>query len=149
MLEGYYPISIWVTGKNHTELTFGNNAVLADGLKKAIMYYDGDGYFFNGYTVSQYEELYRLHNTPNLFEASLEFTLTTDGFGKVTPPVTGRLGDANGDDTINTGDAVAILKHCSGAKLLEGQNLVNADYNEDTKVNTGDAVGILRYCAGM
>ncbi|MBQ9949713.1 MAG: InlB B-repeat-containing protein [Clostridia bacterium] len=79
LLEGNYPVSIWVTGKNHPELTLGGDHAFDGDNQLCEMYYDGSGYFFFGYTVSVHAELYRLHNEPKFNEASLEFELTTNG----------------------------------------------------------------------
>lgn len=55
-------------------------------------------------------------------------------------------GDANGDNLVNTGDSVLILKHASGLITLEGTAFLAADFNQDGKVNTGDATMILISC---
>ena len=78
---------------------------------------------------------------------------TAGGFafsGTVTQPFTdggtGALrGDANGDNQVNVKDALAILMHVTGKKLLTGQALANADANQDGKVNVQDALAILYY----
>ncbi|MBQ9949466.1 MAG: dockerin type I repeat-containing protein [Clostridia bacterium] len=145
-VDGAYPVSIWTTGKNHPELTIAAGAEFDGDNKLAKMYYDGDGYFFFGYTVSVHEELYRLHNEPGLEEASLEFVLSTEGF---TPGPGTMLGDANVDGLLNTGDATTILKYAAQMIELEGQGLKNADINEDNSVNTGDAAMVLRVAAGI
>lgn len=147
--EGYYPIALWLTGKNHPELTLADNAKFADGMKKSTMYYDGDGYFFFGYTVSEHEELYRLNNQPKIDAATLEFTLTTSGTfsdgGSIIDETL--LGDANLDGKVNTGDATTVLKHSAMMIELTGQAFINADMNRDGNVNTGDATAILKKAA--
>ena len=75
-------------------------------------------------------------------------------FGKVTEDMTVtatlyRFGDCNMDDVVNTADAVAILKHCAGMKLLTDTPLRLADANIDKSVNTTDAVKVLKIAAGM
>jgi hypothetical protein len=54
------------------------------------------------------------------------------------------IGDVNGDENINTGDAVLILKYISSSAELNADQLLAADFNQDTKVNTGDATAILK-----
>jgi len=58
-------------------------------------------------------------------------------------------GDVNMDGTVNTGDAVQILKNSAGMIELDDEQEAIADMNNDGKVNTTDAVQILKYCAGM
>ena len=49
-------------------------------------------------------------------------------------------GDANCDSIADTADALAITKHISGEKTLEGQALKNADVNSDGKIDNIDVV---------
>lgn len=159
-VQGIYPISLWTTGKNNPVLTIAEGAEFDGDNQLSTMYYDGDGYFLFGYTVSIYPELYRLHNEPTLNDASLEFVLTTEGLPEdpedpgdpgdpEDPSEGGMLGDANCDGKVNTGDATAILRHAAGIAELDGQGLTNADVNQDGKVNTGDATKVLRIVAGL
>ena len=67
----------------------------------------------------------------------------------ITPPVDTLTGDVNGDEKINTSDAVFVLKYAAGMIQLEEQQLTAGDCNHDDKVNTADAVLILKYAAGM
>ncbi|MBQ9950250.1 MAG: dockerin type I repeat-containing protein, partial [Clostridia bacterium] len=60
-----------------------------------------------------------------------------------------KIGDVNQDGTVNTADAVCILKHAAQLEILEGNALIAADTNIDGTVNTADAVVILKYSAGM
>lgn len=53
------------------------------------------------------------------------------------------IGDANADNTINTGDAVIILRYVVGAAELIKPEL--GDFNLDGNVNTGDAAAILNH----
>ena len=64
-------------------------------------------------------------------------------------PVTYLYGDANGDDKINTADAVVILKYSAEMMALDETQIIRANVNFDDKVNTGDAVLILKYCVGI
>lgn len=54
-------------------------------------------------------------------------------------------GDCNYDGTINTGDAVVVLRIC--AELIKSDMLLDTvcDFNGDSIVNTGDATAILKY----
>lgn len=56
------------------------------------------------------------------------------------------LGDCNRDGTVNTGDAVAVLRHIAEIIVLDDVQLQLADFNGDGVVNTGDAVAILKAC---
>lgn len=58
-------------------------------------------------------------------------------------------GDVTGDEKVNTGDAVALLKYAAGIMELTDLQKKAADANPDEKINTADAVVILRYCAGI
>ena len=76
-------------------------------------------------------------------------TADTTITAQYAPEVTYQLGDVNMDGKLNTGDAVAILRHAAEMQILTEEQLALADYNGDGVVNTGDAVKILRFCAGM
>ena len=58
-------------------------------------------------------------------------------------------GDLNGDNKINTSDAVVLLKAAAGMITLDENQIAAGDCNGDGKVNTSDAVMILKYAAGM
>ncbi|MBR5252533.1 MAG: hypothetical protein IKV39_01510 [Clostridia bacterium] len=57
------------------------------------------------------------------------------------------FGDADGDGTVSSGDAVAILRYLAA---YEVENFVAdaADFDGDDTISSGDAVAILRYLAG-
>jgi alpha-tubulin suppressor-like RCC1 family protein len=55
------------------------------------------------------------------------------------------LGDVNGDEKINTGDAVLLLQYIVGKATLNEEQLSAADFNQDKKLNTGDAMAILKH----
>ena len=59
------------------------------------------------------------------------------------------LGDLNGDNKVNTADAVVVLKASAGMITLDEQQTKSGDCNGDGTVNTADAVLILKYAAGM
>ena len=60
-----------------------------------------------------------------------------------------RLGDVNGDSTVNSADALAVLKYCVGNLELSSETLLSADVNADKRVNSADALEILRYTVGI
>ncbi len=53
-------------------------------------------------------------------------------------------GDVNGDGSISTADATAILRHLNSTKPLEGVALTAADMNDDGEINTSDVRKLLR-----
>lgn len=72
------------------------------------------------------------------------------GSAPVTPPPPSYVkGDVNMDDSIDTLDALFILQHVVGKKLLTGNAKLAADVNSDGKVDVVDALLILRYNAGL
>lgn len=50
-----------------------------------------------------------------------------------------KLGDVNGDGTINTGDTFLIKQVIMNVKTIEGLNRKAADINKDNEINTGDS----------
>lgn len=60
-----------------------------------------------------------------------------------------KVGDLNDDDTINTADAVVVLKVAAGMITADDTMNKAGDCNHDGTVNTADAVLILKYAAGM
>lgn len=69
-----------------------------------------------------------------------------DGTHEATPPQT--AGDVNNDKNINATDALLVLQHTVGKKLLTGNALIAADVTKDDAVNATDALSILRYSVG-
>jgi len=59
------------------------------------------------------------------------------------------MGDVNADGSVNTSDAVQILKASANMLTLNSTSALAADVNHDGNVNTSDAVVILKYAAGM
>ena len=65
------------------------------------------------------------------------------------PPVTRKVGDVNGDETINTEDALLVLQHIVGITTLEGDDLTAADAYADGKISTDDALSILQFVVNI
>lgn len=60
------------------------------------------------------------------------------------------LGDANGDGSINTSDATALLRHSAEIQRITDPFVrLCADFNCDANIDTSDAAAVLRLCAGM
>lgn len=61
------------------------------------------------------------------------------------------LGDVDDNGTINTNDAVMVLKHCAETATLENGSsaYMAADVDKNGILNTNDAVQILRYIAEL
>lgn len=58
------------------------------------------------------------------------------------------MGDVNGDNKTDAGDALDVLKHVVGKGAIAGDALILADVNADTKVDAGDALDILKFVVG-
>lgn len=59
------------------------------------------------------------------------------------------IGDVNGDGTVDSLDAVEILKYDAGIKDLTPEQKSVADYNKDGSIDSLDAVKILKHDAGL
>lgn len=59
------------------------------------------------------------------------------------------MGDINGDGKVNSSDALSILQHSVGSKLLEGNALVTADLSGDGMINSADALACLQIAVGQ
>ena len=57
------------------------------------------------------------------------------------------MGDVNMDETVNTADAVTLLKHVAELEEIEEVAVRLADISDDGKINTADAVAVLKKCA--
>ncbi len=57
--------------------------------------------------------------------------------------------DIDGDGTVNSRDALAILHHVTGIVYLTGDALNNADLNADTEINSMDALIVLQLVTGI
>lgn len=58
-------------------------------------------------------------------------------------------GDVNGDGTVNSSDALLVLKHAVKKSELTGKPLQQADVNKDGMINSSDALQILKIAVGM
>ncbi|MBQ7646890.1 MAG: hypothetical protein IJS94_06440 [Clostridia bacterium] len=67
-----------------------------------------------------------------------------------TGPLSGILkGDVNGDNAVDSLDAVSVFKYDAGIIDLDGRQLSAADVNNDNEANSLDATMILKYDAGI
>ena len=85
----------------------------------------------------------------NLFYMNFESSSTPDPDPKPDnpDPVEGKLGDVNGDGTVDIQDAVLLKKHA--AQMAVTINEKNADVDKDGKITSTDIVLILKKCAGI
>ncbi len=58
------------------------------------------------------------------------------------------LGDVNGDYSINSFDALLILKYAVGQTTLDDDQKFKADVNKDSSINSNDALAVLQYSVG-
>lgn len=59
-----------------------------------------------------------------------------------------KYGDADGNEKVNSSDALAVLLHSIEKETLTGDRLKAADVNADGNVNSSDALDILFYSVG-
>ena len=59
-----------------------------------------------------------------------------------------KMGDAQGDANINSGDLLRIKKYLLGDSTLDGVYYTAADTNFDSKINSGDLLKIKKYLLG-
>ncbi len=74
----------------------------------------------------------------------------TQGFEFVSlgSAVTVKVGDVNGDNTVDVLDAAMVQKYASGMTELTEDQLYSADVNDDNNVDVLDAADIQKYAAG-
>ncbi|MGN0548133.1 MAG: dockerin type I repeat-containing protein [Acutalibacteraceae bacterium] len=60
-----------------------------------------------------------------------------------------RYGDIDGNESVNSSDALTVLKYSVGIEELSNEALVLADVNADGNVNSSDALDILKYSVGI
>lgn len=58
------------------------------------------------------------------------------------------LGDVDSNKTVNSADALDILKHATGSKPLDAKKEDVADYDGDGKINSFDALTVLQVATG-
>ncbi|MDR2559850.1 MAG: InlB B-repeat-containing protein [Oscillospiraceae bacterium] len=107
--------------------------------------------------AGQLAVLVRYNSTTREFEFVAGETVGSNGNAVLNITAAGdylalifKTGDVTGTGTVDTGDALAVLRHVagvSGAKLNSIQNYVANGKTSDT--NTGDALNILRLVAGV
>lgn len=84
---------------------------------------------------------------PDVFGTGKEITLVNEN-GTYTYKLVVK-GDNNGDGTINSSDALAVLQHSVQSNVMEDDCLINAsDLNHDGQVNSSDALAILQISVG-
>lgn len=64
-------------------------------------------------------------------------------------PVTGILGDVDGNGMVQIADAVLAARHALGVYLLEGESLILADVDMNGEITIADAVLIMRIAMGL
>ena len=69
--------------------------------------------------------------------------------GSVTVVNAGLLGDVNNDGTVDSGDAILVLRYSAGLSTLPDVQKNLGDVNSDGSTDAGDAILILRYSAGL
>lgn len=65
------------------------------------------------------------------------------------PPVTGILGDVDGNGIVQIADAILAARHALGVYLLEGESLILADVDMNGEITIADAVLIMRIAMGL
>lgn len=58
-------------------------------------------------------------------------------------------GDVNSDGSVNSFDALSVVRYCTGADTLTKEEIVAADVDLDGKVTSTDALYILQFSAGI
>lgn len=92
---------------------------------------------------------FRHYNTTDMYWIKLDLVQVYT-FAETEPAIPDVVfGDVNGDEKINTADAVLILKYAADMVQFDEKQLEAANVNFDDKVNTADAVLVLKYAADM
>ena len=128
-VDGFYPVGIWVIGKNLPMFTIG--VELLNGLKLSVMMYSE--YYAYGFTIADEE-------------AITDFTkAATDVVVSLYP-----IGDTDLDGTVDTKDVTTLLQYCAGMMpIFDDAQFFMSDMNNDGVVNTYDAVLILKMLAQL
>lgn len=132
--DAYGGAHMWNTVKMHNGLWFHVDVTFDDS---GILTYD---YFLKGSSTM---------NRSHVLDGCVA------GFGTLIYPIIctrdypqtigDSLGDANLDGKLNTGDAIAILKHVTEIIELSSQAKKCSDFNCDGDISTGDCVSLLRF----
>lgn len=124
-------------GKAEIELDVGSYNNYEDGKTIYLYYYDS--------TKHKYQYI----STVTKKDAKVTITLDHCSEYVLTDKMLYVMGDVNGDNSINTQDAMVVLRYSIGlAKLTDDQKMI-ADVNGSGNVDTQDAIKILRYTIGL
>jgi hypothetical protein len=132
-VEGYYPVGIWVVGKNLPILTvaYADKVLENHGVQASLMMYSE--YYAFGFTIAEEAAI------DDFTKASTDFVLSKY-----------LIGDANLDGTVDSQDVTTILQYCADMlPIFEDAQVYMSDMNNDGVVNTYDAVLILKMLAQL
>ena len=78
--------------------------------------------------------------------SNVEFVKTDGLVAKTDVGLTakGKLGDADGDNVVDTNDAIAVTKHFLKKELLSAEQIERTSFSGNDNVDTNDAVDITR-----
>lgn len=79
----------------------------------------------------------------SVFAATMTCMATSSSAVANTP------GDVNSDGSVNSFDALSVVRYCTGADTLTKEEIVAADVDLDGKVTATDALYILQFSAGI
>ena len=82
----------------------------------------------------------------------LSFSVTVGAASMLSVPggaSAARYGDIDGNSSVNSSDALAVLKYSVGVEEFSKETLILADVNADGNVNSSDALDILKYSVGI
>lgn len=82
----------------------------------------------------------------------LSFSVTIGAASMLSVPggaSAARYGDIDGNSSVNSSDALAVLKYSVGIEEFSKETLILADVNADGNVNSSDALDILKYSVGI
>ena len=82
-------------------------------------------------------------------DTAVRIAAAKKGFVRVERAAGRKLGDVNGDEAVDTADAVLVLQYAAGLIAEAELDTVAADVNGDKTVDTADAVLVLQYAAGL
>ena len=143
-----------ITAKGHTDgewETVIEPTCTQEGLKQCICTVCGNASQSEVLTAKGHTPVYVTVILPTYKFTGLEMLICADceenlGDTRVLPKV---YPDLNSDDKVNSSDALLILQHATGIKILADDKLKNADANGDAKVNSSDALLILQMATGI